>query len=532
MRFLFAFSIIIIFTARVEAQKTISGGPLKPEQAAMDIKHYTISLDVNPAAREIKGFVQADFVLNATLPVLIFDLVQEMNIATITVNGRKETFNHENQLVKITGKKEFVPGTYSIKFEYSGKPAIAKRPPWEGGFQWEKDSLGNPWIAISCQGEGGKIYFPCKDHPSDEPDYGADMIISVPKGLVVAGPGLLKKKSDKGSKSVYHWKTEYPISNYCLLFNVGKYKVISRDYKTIDNHTVPMQFYVLEEHVSKAEHHLELLENSARVLEKYFGEYPWVKEKIAIAETPHLGMEHQTMNAYGNKFKYTQVGGKDFDWLMHHEFGHEWWANKVTNTDWAHMWIQEGICAFGDALYTREAEGEQAYITRMQRTGRAAQNKLPIVQGEEGLDANKVYHGDIYGKGAFFIHTLRYMLGDEVFFPTILKLATDPAFTYLNTVTTNDLDTLFSKAYGQNLTPVFNLFLRTTDKLEFSLRQTDNDSWTLRTLNLAMPVPVEVVTGDGTTRLMVDAKGVKIQSASMPRIDPQMYYLKKVVIED
>ncbi len=532
MRFILSFSILLVLTTEADAQRTISGGPLKPEQAAMDIKHYTISLDVNPTEKEIKGFATADFVLHSVQPVLIFDLVQEMKVSAIAVNGKKESFAHENQLVKITGKKEFLPGSYSVKFEYSGKPAIAKRPPWEGGFQWEKDSLGNPWISISCQGEGGKIYFPCKDHPSDEPDNGADMIISVPKGLVVAGPGLLKKKSEKGGKSVYFWKTEYPISNYCLLFNVGKYKVVSRNYKTIDNHIVPMQFYILEEHESKAAHHLELLENSARVLEKYFGEYPWAKEKIAIAETPHLGMEHQTMNAYGNKFKYTQVGGKDFDWLMHHEFGHEWWANKVTNRDWAHMWIQEGICAFGDALYTREIEGEEAYITRMQRTGRAAQNKLPIVQGEEGLDANKVYHGDIYGKGAFFMHTLRYMMGDEVFFPTLLKFATDTAYTYHNTVTTNDLDALFSKAYGQSLTPLFNLFLRTTNKLEFSIKQTDTGTWMIKTLNLNMPLPIDVVTSSGSARVMVDGKGVKLQSSSLPQVDPKMFYLKKIIFED
>jgi aminopeptidase N len=139
-----------------------------------------------------------------------------------------------------------------------------------------------------------------------------------------------------------------------------------------------------------------------------------VKEKIGIVETPHLGMEHQTMNAYGNKFRYTQVGGKDFDWLLTHEFGHEWWGNKVTVKDWADYWIHEGICNFGDVLYTRELEGESAYLRRFQQMALNFRNQKPIIIGKD-IDEETAYHDDIYGKGAFFMHTLRYVIGDSIF---------------------------------------------------------------------------------------------------------------------
>src|SRR6185436_3269279 len=128
-------------------------------------------------------------------------------------------------------------------------------------------------------GTGGKLYFPCKDHPSDEPDEGVDMVITVPKSLVVAGPGLLQSVKKKGGKATYSWKTNYSINNYSIIFNVGDYKVVSRDYTTVDGNKVPMQFYVLSYHEAFAAHHLELLEQMAKVKEKYFGEYPWAKEK-------------------------------------------------------------------------------------------------------------------------------------------------------------------------------------------------------------------------------------------------------------
>lgn len=522
--------ILVLSGLSMQAQNLKSGGKLNPEQAIMDIRHYTLALDVNPKLQTIDGYTEIDLVLAKQADRLLFDLIHLFDVKKVWVNGKEAFKDQKGDMLYITSNTPFNAGRTKVKIAYGGKPGIAERAPWIGGFQWEKDSLGNPWISMTCQGEGAKIFFPCKDHPSDEPNEGADLIITVPKGLLVAGPGLLQKVTTKKDKSTYHWKTNYTISNYCILFNVGKYKVVSKDYTTVNGNKVPMQFYVLESHADKAAHHLEILERSAKVLEKYFGEYPWVKEKIGIVETPHLGMEHQTMNAYGNKFQYTNVGGQDFDWLMHHEFGHEWWANKVTNRDWAHMWIQEGICSFGDALYTREAEGEEAYLKRMKQTSFSLNSNIPVVRGEE-VDSDSAYQGPIYGKGAFFMHTLRYIMGDEVFFPTLKKLATDPQYTYDNTVVTADVEKLFSGAYGKSLKPLFDLFLYTPNKLEISVRQTTMDKYNVRLVNLDMQIPIDIQTDSGIQRIILQKNGIVITSKTPIIVDPKVYYLKKVSVE-
>jgi aminopeptidase N len=524
-----AFLFICLIAAQAQAQNLKSGGKLKPEQANMDIRHYTVALDVDPAQKTINGYTVINLNLLQPAGSLIFDLWHGLTIKQVWVNGKTAAFTHtQDDLVNIP--ITLPAGKAEVKIAYGGKPAISERAPWVGGFQWEKDASGNPWIAITCQGEGAKIYFPCKDHPSDEPNEGADMIITVPKGLVVAGPGLLQKVTTKKDKSTYHWKTNYTISNYCILFNIGKYKVVKRIYTTVDGNKVPMEYYVLEENAGKAEKLLDLYEQSCRIHEKYFGEYPWVKERIAASETPHLGMEHQTNIAYGNKYKYTKVGEKDFDWLLHHEFGHEWWANKVTNRDWAHMWIQEGICVFGDAMATRELAGEAAYLERMQQTARNIKNGQPIVLGEE-IDSDSAYYPDIYGKGAFFMHTLRYVMGDEVFFPTLKKLATAPQYTYDNTVTTGDVEQLFSTAYGKSLQPLFHLYLYTTGKLEIHVKQIAADKYQVKLLNMDMALPVNMVTDAGVQRMVIDKKGMTITSKTPLQIDPDVFYFKKVILE-
>jgi aminopeptidase N len=506
------------------------GGPLKPEQANMDVRHYTIDLALDIPDKSVAGYTTIRCNLAQPASSLLFDLMDSFRVTKVTVDERAAAFTHKNHELRITAAQPWAAGAVIVRVDYSGHPMIAVRPPWDDGFTFTTDSTGHPWVAVTAEGTGGKIFFPAKDHPSDEPDEGVDLTVRVPKGLVVAGPGLLADVKTRGGQSAYHWKTNYPINNYSIVFNVGDYAVVTRTYTTINRNQVPMQFYVLKAHAAMAPHQLEMLERFTRIKEKYFGEYPWVKEKIGIVETPHLGMEHQTMNAYGNKFRYTQIGGQDYDWLMNHEFGHEWWGNKVTAGDWADYWIHEGIGTFGDDLYTRDMEGEDAYEKLFQRSMPHIRNDKPIVLGKD-ITEDAAYHPDIYPKGAFFMHTLRYVLGDSVFFPALLAVATDSNHTYSHPTSTAAVEQIFEHVSGKDLSPLFHLYLYTTGKLEINIRPTDATHYQVKLLNIDMPLPLDVTTNAGTSRMMVDKKGVTITSTSMPLIDAKDFYLKKVIYD-
>jgi aminopeptidase N len=247
-----------------------SGGKLHPLQANMDIRHYTLSLAVDIAKHTINGFTEVDMILAAPTDTMLLDLVNHFTVSAVTVNGKKATFNHANHRLLITTGGNRLSGKAVVRINYGGEPPVAVRPPWLGGFTWTQDRSGNPWVAINCQKEGGRLFFPSKDHPSDEPNEGVDMHISVPQNLVVSGPGLLQNVSTRKGISTYHWKTNYTISNYCILFNIGKYKVIQKDYTTVNNHTVPIVFYVLEEDTAQAAKLIALKERDTKILEKYF----------------------------------------------------------------------------------------------------------------------------------------------------------------------------------------------------------------------------------------------------------------------
>jgi aminopeptidase N len=506
-----------------------SGGKLHPLQAIMDIRHYTLVLDVDIKQQSIKGFVEVSLNLSKKADTILLDLIHLYTVTKVKVNSKVVSFKQHDDKLFITSSAGFKIGNHKVTIEYNGIPPVAVKPPWDGGFTWTKDTNGNDWVAINIQGEGGKMYFPCKDHPSDEPNEGVDMKITVPSSLVVAGPGLLMNVTTKNNRSTYYWKTKYTISNYCILFNIGKYKVVKDVYTTIAGTRVPIEYYVLEVDTMHAKKVIETKIRDSKILEKYFGEYPWVKEKIGIAEVPNPGMEHQTMITFDNKFSYKQVGGHEYSANLFHEYAHEWWANKVTNKDWAHMWIQEGIATYAEALAMLELGGEAAYNEMIDGHRRGVRNTKAMVLGDEVTEA-EVYGGDIYIKGSFFMHSLRYVIGDSIFFPTLKKLATDPQYTYDNFVTSADVERLFSTASGIDLKPFFDFYLRTTDVIDVNVRQIGFQKYQIKINNFFMPLPFDITANDQTSKLIIPAEGIVVNSALPPQVDAKGYYLKKVTI--
>lgn len=521
---------------KTDIGKLSSGGKLKPVQANMDIRKYSLNLDVDIANKFIKGNTTVNLQLKNAADTILLDLIQHFHIEAIKVDGKPVSFDHKEEKIFIKGNgfdktNQFGAGNHSVFIAYSGNPPEAIRPPWLGGFTWAKDRSGNDWVSINIQKEGGRMYFPCKDHPSDEPNEGVEMNITVPKGLSVAGPGLLQKTVTKKDKTSFFWKTNYTISNYCVLFNIGKYAVVKDSYTTINGNVVPIEYYILEEDIAQAKRVIEAKKRDSKILEKYFGEYPWYKEKIGIAAVPNSGMEHQTMITFDNKFIFTTVGGQEYSANLYHEYAHEWWANKVTNKDWAHMWIQEGIGTYAEALAMYELGGQEEYNKIIAAHKRGIRFKKPLVGGEE-LSEDETYAGnDIYTKGSFFMHSLRYVLGDDVFFKTLKQLATDEAYTYDNTVTTTDVEQLFSKAAGYSLKPFFDFHLRTTQLMEVSIKETGYQQYQIKPLNYFMDLPYEVTINGKPSRMTIGKEGVTVKSASLPLVDAAGYYLKKLTIQ-
>jgi aminopeptidase N len=529
--------LITIFTVMYTYDKYdtyASGGQLNRRQAGYDIKHYLLDLNIDPENEAIAGSATITMTITAPagLDTIELDLVDNFTVSAIEDgSGQEVLVEHDsNKLFAVLPQKLATGSTESLTIHYAGRPVEAIMPPWITGFVWSEDEDGKPWVAVTSQGDGSMIWFPCKNHPSDEAD-SIDLYFTVPEDLYCAANGRLQQITTRqeGTRT-FHWRSDYPINNYNITLNIGNYRELESIYYNADSSlSMPVRFYYLPRSQAKAAGHLQMAVTMLYSYRKFYGEYPWLAEKFAIVETDYLGMEHQTINAYGNEFRYdTTASGLISDWLMLHEMGHEWWGNKVSVADWADFWIHEGICTFGEALFYLDQEGEEGYHRHMQRIGGRIANEKAIVRGKN-INSQSAYHGDIYAKGAWFMHSLRHVLGDSLFFPVLKKFATDPAYSHPNFVATSDFLGLVEAESGRDFSGYFDFFLRTRQLLKFTVDSLAPGRFhlALSSTDFALPLEVDIGSFD-IVRLEIDGKGQEVKTAGpAPILDPRHWLLKE-----
>ncbi len=517
-------SVLLLFGSNVFAQTQKDwawGGEMDRLQRKMEILHYTLKLEINPETQEIRGSNTITFKTDEKLDTLRFDLIEEYQVEKILMEGKEIAFEHHGDTLDIFPEDCTCE---SVEIFYGGQTPIAIRPPWTGGFTWEKDELGNHWMGLSSQNEGGKIFMPCLDHPASVPVNGVDLLLTAPQPYFIAANGSLVDKSSSKGKITYHWATAYPINNYNINFTLGVFHEEKKQFGSIEGYAIPMVVYVLQENKDKAKSLLNVLEVSAKTHEKYFGAYPFPDDKIAVVETPYLGMEHQTINGYGNNFQFVPMGEVQYDWLLHHELGHEWFGNKVSVKDWADFWIHEGLTAYGDWLFFWEHGGPEAYHEKVARVRKGIQHARPVVSPRNST-SDQAYHPEIYTKGAFVIHSLRYYLGDDVFFPMLKSFASDERFIYENQVETADFINFVAQYTGEDLSGFFDLYLKTIHVPKVKTKRKGKKGYMVSLPNIDFSMPVEIKTSSGMERHVLSAKPVLVKSSIPVEVDPKHWYL-------
>ncbi len=455
-----------LFSERTYTRQDTLRGSITPERAWWDLYQYDLSVAVNPTDQTIKGTNVVYYKVLQAHNVMQIDLQAPMQIDKVMQDGQVLAVRHEGNAHFITLVKPQVTGvTNSLTIEFSGKPTVAKRAPWDGGFSWEKDANGKHFIATSCQGIGASLWWPCKDHMYDEPENGMIINVNVPGDLIAVANGRLKKqKVEKNKTKTFTWVVVNPINNYGVNINIGDYVNFSEKYKG-EKGLLDMDFWVLKSNLAKAKEHFKDATRTMDAFENWFGPYPFYEDSYKLVEVPYLGMEHQSSVTYGNKYLKGYLGndisytgwGLKWDYIIIHESGHEWFANNITYKDIADMWVHEGFTTYSEGLFVEYFYGKEAgaeYI-RGQRLG--INNDKPII-GD--YDVNAEGSSDMYSKGANLLHTLRQVANNDEKWKATLR-GLNKEF-YHQTVTTQQVEDYMAKSLGLNLTAFFNQYLRDT----------------------------------------------------------------------
>ncbi|MGZ5133691.1 MAG: M1 family metallopeptidase [Flavitalea sp.] len=476
-------------------------GSITPERAWWDVICYTVALNADYNNRTIEGKSVIDFRVLTPGRRMQIDLQQPMEISRAYTNELKLNFTREGNVFYINFPEPLTTGSlHSITLVFMGKPTIAVQPPWDGGWIFTKDNLGRPWMTVACQGLGASVWYPCKDHQSDEPD-SAFINITIPDTLVAVANGRFRgKKSFSPGFMTYRWAVSNPINNYNIVPYIGKYTSWKETYGG-ENGKLDCEYWVLDYNLEKAKKQFRQVPAMLKCFEHWFGPYPFYEDGYKLVESPHLGMEHQSAIAYGNKYQNGYLGsdlsgtgwGKKWDFIIVHESGHEWFANNITTNDIADMWVHEGFTNYSETLFTECEFGREAgndYLTGLRK---GIKNDIPVI-GPYGV--NQEGSVDMYSKGANLLHNIRQIINDDEKFRRILRGLNETFFH--KTVNSKDVEGYIIKESGIDFSKVFDQYLRTTKipVLEYKLSpDAVSFRWTNCNKGFDMKVKAEMIKG-------------------------------------
>jgi aminopeptidase N len=440
-------------------------GSYSPERDWWDVVHYDLQVRPDITAQTISGSVGIRFKVLKAYKRMQLDLQQPLQIDEVI-------YNKERMPLSRDGNAWFVefPATMPLQslqdilVLYHGTPRKAVNPPWDGGLIWRKDARKNPWVGVACQGLGASVWWPTKDHQSDEVD-SALISITVPDTLTNISNGRLRAVKDAGNgMKTWVWAVTNPINNYNITLNIGKYAHWS-DTLQGEKGKLDLDYYVIDYNLEKAKKQFEQVKPMMRCFEYWFGPYPFYEDGYKLVESFHLGMEHQSAVAYGNKYQNGYLGndlsgtgwGRKWDFIIVHESGHEWFGNNITTKDIADMWVHEGMTNYSETLLTECWFGKDAGNEYNRGIRRAIGNNEPIIGT---YNVNKEGSGDMYYKGGNLMHTIRQTINDDELFRSILRGLNKDY--YHQTVTGKQVEEYISKKSRINFSKVFDQYLRDT----------------------------------------------------------------------
>lgn len=501
-------------------------GSITPQRAWWDVTSYDLHVQVHPKDSTLSGYNTITYQVIKPDSVMQIDLQVPLEIDSVVQDKTALEFKRDGNAFFISMKAPQESGKpQKVTVYYHGKPKRAVNPPWDGGLIWSRDAKGRPWIATACQGLGASVWWPNKDHQSDEPQ---DMTVSVtvPEDLMDISNGRLKKKIRNADETAtYVWYIGNPINNYDVALNIGHYAEFKDTYSG-EGGKLELDYWVLDYNEEKARNHFAVVKPMMRCFEYWFGKYPFYKDSYKLVEAPHLGMEHQSAVAYGNNYQMGYKGtdlsgsgwGLKWDFLIIHESGHEWFGNSITSKDIADMWIHESFTNYSETLFTECEYGPEAGNQYVIGTRKKIKNDIPIIGA---YDLNNEGSGDMYYKGGNMIHTIRQVINDDRMFRDVLR-GLNKDFWH-QTVTSRQVEEYISKKTGMDFSKVFDQYLRhtTVPVLEYRISgQQLRFRWNTDVKGFNMPVKVTLSDG-GQYRFIFPT--TQWQSANLTLSDPKEF---------
>ncbi|MFN3874324.1 MAG: M1 family metallopeptidase [Flavobacteriales bacterium] len=380
-----------------------------------DMLHHRLELTLDPAVRAIAGTVTHRIRALRTLAAIELDLSTALTVTGAALDGAAIGFVHADDRLTLQLPQPLPEGeTAAIAIAYGGEP-----PQTGFGSFAQAEHQGAPILWTLSEPYGAKDWWPCKQDLGDKAD-SLDLIVTTTAGNRAAGNGVLVGEEDLGNGwARFHWRHRHPIAHYLIAVAVTNYAVFSQQVELTSGAQVEVLNYCYPESLGAWQGASGDVVAHLRLFSELFGDYPFADEKYGHAQFGWGGgMEHQTMSF---------MGGLWYE-LVAHELAHQWFGNLVTCGSWEDLWLNEGFATYLQMLcYERLAPQYWQPQLRARRDQVTAQPG-GSVRVTDTLNVSRLFDVRLtYAKGAWLLHMLRWVCGDEAFFSGIRAYLNDPS---------------------------------------------------------------------------------------------------------
>ena len=379
---------------------------VSPNQTLYDVEHYEIDLDLDPGTHLLTGTVAVKArVVAGPLTQMELNLSNGLAVSSVTSGGNAAAFSHLTQMLTVTLDRSYATDEIvTVVVDYSGTPV-------SGAFAFSSDG-GQPMIWTLSEPFGARTWWPCKDYPIDKAD-SVDIKVTVPTGLITASNGVLREFEDDGKTSYSWWHEGHPITTYLVSLAIHPYAVSTDTYVMSPADSVDLVFYDYPGNVGSNGPVNARVKDMLAAFTGRFGPYPFSDEKYGHAEFPWSGgMEHQTC---------TSIGFYGSEWLVAHEAAHQWFGDMISPKTFNDIWLNEGFATYGEALWSEDQWGAEAYLTEMQASQYFGPGTIYV---DDPTDEGRLFHSGLsYNKASWVLHMLRGIVGDADFFQILQDYA-------------------------------------------------------------------------------------------------------------
>ena len=493
--------------------------PPPADDRGYDVLNYDLDIRLDPADRTITGTVAIQVQsLRDDMAGLRLDLVEELQVDRVLVAGQPALFSHEGDSLLV----DFTPAlsldqSMWLDVDWHGVPP--RHGPFSAGLMFRRHDAGTPddpsddvpAIASVSEPWSAHSWWPCKDHPADKAL--VSLAVTVPENLPAVSNGrLLAIDEVEPGWLRFSWQEDYPIATYLVSVAVSDYVSWHEDCLPGSGPQVELAYDVFPHKLDDAAHDFAPTCEMIQFMTGLAGPYPFSGEKYAQVMINWGGaMEHQTATSIG---AFMVTGDGYFETVIIHELAHQWFGDSLTPDRWADIWLNEGFARYCEALWIEHSRGPEAFGDFMHLIGPGIHEDLFVGEGLLS-DPDPIFPNLlIYDKGAWVLHMLRQLIGEEAFFSFMASYATDPQLA-LNNVTTDQMIHRAEEAAGRDLGEFFTPWLE-TDQVPVLSAQT-----TTRVAEDGSPAQVELTLTQQQDPLFEFAMPVAIYSLG-DRIDEQI----------